>query len=136
MKKCAEKYCVKSVKYGKCSKHASRDYRKKHPLKSAYITLKYNAKRRGKVFELTFEQFSSFVVKTNYIKGRGKKKDSYHIDRIDESQGYTSSNIQVLTNTQNMKKYLQYYTDHNGKPDGFKTNTGRSEEESPSYLPF
>jgi len=90
-------------------------WRKKYPLKAAYQTLKYNAKRRGKEFDLTFEQFKEFAIKTKYEKKRGVYADSYHIDRIDETKGYTIDNIQVLTNVQNLRKYIDF---KERNPDG------------------
>ncbi len=90
-------------------------WREKNPMKAAYQTLKYNAKRRGKEFDLTFEQFKEFAIKTEYINKRGKNKDSYHIDRIDENKGYTIDNIQVLTNTKNLFKYIEF---KQRNPDG------------------
>lgn len=77
------------------------------------MALRDNAKRRGKIFELTFEQFETFAIKTQYYKKKGIYSDNYHIDRIDESKGYTIDNIQVLTNSANIKKFLSYkYDDH------------------------
>jgi hypothetical protein len=74
----------------------------------AYDALKHNAKRRGKPFDLTFEQFKKFCVKTNYMQGKGRTKDSYSIDRIKEHLGYIEGNIQVLPVGKNKKKHLEY----------------------------
>lgn len=91
-----------------CHTHISQMWRKNNPLKAAYKAFKSNAKRRKKPFEITFEQFKEFALKTKLMKGRGKNKDSWHIDRIDEEKGYTIDNIQILTNSENVKKYLDY----------------------------
>ena len=96
--------------------YCSKCQRLKNPEKYAYQTLKDNAKRRGKEFTLTLEQFCKFAIKTNYIAKKGRRKDSIHIDRIRENDGYTEDNIQALTNTQNVRKYLKYYW------DGYKMN--------------
>lgn len=96
--------------------YCSKCQRLKNPEKYAYQTLKDNAKRRGKEFTLTFEQFNEFAIKTNYIARKGRKKDCLHVDRICEKDGYTKENIQVLTNSQNVRKYLKYYW------DGYKMN--------------
>lgn len=42
---------------------------------------------------------------------KGRYKESYHIDRIDENKGYHIGNIQLLTNTQNIKKFFDHYYD-------------------------
>lgn len=107
--KCSTKRCYNvATKNGICHKCWSRQYRKENPVKAAYYNLKENAKRRGKEFDLTLAQFEAFAVKTGYMKKKGIWADSFHIDRIDEQRGYTIDNIQVITNTQNVRKYLEY----------------------------
>lgn len=70
----------------------------------AYTTLRCNARRRGKEFTLTLDQFKQFCIKTEYLAGRGRTKTGYHIDRIEDDKGYTIDNIQKLTNTENITK--------------------------------
>lgn len=79
-------------------------WRKKYPIRAAYHTLKYNARRRGKEFTLTLEQFTEFAVETKLLTKRGVKATSYTIDRIDTSKGYTMDNIQVMTRRANSIK--------------------------------
>lgn len=105
---------------GGCNKSAARDsnycyacqkkaYREAHPVKAAYQGLKSGAKRRGKEFTLTLEEFEQFCIATEYIIKKGRSKDSYSIDRIDVTKGYTLDNIQVLTVSKNSKKrHLEY----------------------------
>ena len=81
-----------------------REWRRKNPEKYAYHNLKSNSKRRGILFELSFEEFKEFCFKTEYIQGKGKTKDSYSIDRKDSSKGYTKNNIQILTLSENSRK--------------------------------
>lgn len=73
-------------------------------MRSCFKTLRDNAKRRGKEFALTFEQFSRFCYETNYLAGKGRKSQSYSIDRRDNSKGYTIDNIRVLTVAENTRK--------------------------------
>ena len=103
---CATPYCTnKKRKYRKiCGSCEKRKWRKKYPVQAAFEALRNNAKRRKKIFTLTFEQFKEFCVSYNYIAGKGKKKESFTIDCIDPSKGYTFENIQVLTNSANAKK--------------------------------
>lgn len=112
--------------------YCSKCQRLKNPEKYAYQTLKDNAKRRGKEFTLTFEQFSEFAVKTSYIARKGRKKDSLHIDRIYENNGYTKENIQTLTNSENVRKYLKYYWDEYNRKMIFKFNTIKDEHSKQS----
>lgn len=133
---CKTKNCRKPKYRGNyCHSCQKKKYKEKHPVKYAYTVLKNNAKRRGKEFELTLEQFEKFCIKTNYLVGRGIYKESYHIDRIDESKGYTIDNIQVLTNSQNIKKYLTYSYDANGKPNYFRSVKHIENDKSDEY-PF
>lgn len=143
MKKCTTKYCNnKALKHRTiCGKCKSRKYRENNPIQAAYQNLRTNAKRRNKEFDLTFEQFKEFAIKTNYILGKGKSQTSYHIDRIDETKGYTIDNIQILTNTENVKKYnsyLKFSLDSMGKPYQYwvESNTKSKINESNDECPF
>ena len=98
----------------KCNTCISREWRKNNPIKAAYHNLKSNAKRRGKDFDLTFEQFKLFVIKMDYIRLKGIKAECYHIDRIDENKGYSIDNIQLLTNSDNVKKYAKLVKNYDG----------------------
>ena len=57
------------------------------------------------------------------MAGRGVTKYSLHVDKIVDSKGYVPGNLQILTNTQNVRKYLGYEYDENGKPYNFKIKT-------------
>lgn len=110
MAACKHKFCRRSAAKGRreCNTCSSRIHRTENPIRYAYQNLKDNAKRRGKRFQLTLEQFTEFAVKTEYIEKRGRSKTGYHIDRIREWEGYHIGNIQVLENTRNVKKKLEF----------------------------
>lgn len=119
--KCATKNCRKVAKSGKlCYSCKQRKYKENNPEYYAFYTLKNNAKRRGVVFGLTFLDFKKFAIKTNYMAKKGISSTSFHVDRIDERKGYFKNNIQVLTNSDNVKKYLTYSYNEKGKPTYFK----------------
>lgn len=122
MAKCKSNKCKnKAIKNRTiCHKCTTRRYAEKHPVRYAYKVLKNNAKRRKKEFDLTFEQFEQFVIKTGYMSGKGIYKESLHIDRIEQTKGYTVDNLQILTNSNNIKKYLRWNHDRKGKPIDFK----------------
>lgn len=102
---CATEFCRNKADRGRyCYKCISRKRRAKNPMRAAYENLRQNAKRREKEFDLTFEQFSNFAIKYDYLKGKGRRGESYSIDRIDNSKGYTLSNIRVITLSENSKK--------------------------------
>jgi CRISPR/Cas system-associated protein endoribonuclease Cas2 len=73
-------------------------------MKWSYWNLKSNAKRRNKVFDLTFEQFQDFCIETNYIAGKGRTLLSYSIDRINNNLGYSIGNIRCITVSENSRK--------------------------------
>lgn len=98
-----------------CYSCKNKRYKLKNPYKYAYNNLKNNAKNRHKEFYLTFEEFKNFVIKSSYMKHKGIRKNSLHIDRINENEGYHKNNIQILPNYLNVKKYIEFkYKDKNG----------------------
>lgn len=117
---CCEPYCMRKhePKTWRCRNCRNALYKAKHPEQYAYNTFRNNARRRGKDFSITLEQFIEFAtVKTCYMDQRGNTKDGLHIDRIDETKGYHIDNIQVLKNTDNVKKYKNFrYLVHEDVP--------------------
>lgn len=104
--KCAEKHCRKKRAHHKrvCYSCAQKKYTNKSPIRQSYHNKKGNAKRDGHEFNLTFEQFEEFAIKVNLIGKRGRTKESYTIDRIDSTKGYTIDNIARLSYSDNSKK--------------------------------
>lgn len=122
--KCSIKRCFNIATQGSlCAKHHIAKWRMENPLKAAFTNLRENAKRRGKEFDLTFEQFCAFAIRTGYMKKKGRWAESWHIDRKEETLGYTIDNLQVLTNAQNVRKYLKYYYDEQNRRMVFSTKT-------------
>ncbi len=119
---CKIKHCRKLPKGNKtiCDSCSIRNFKKNNPEKYAYFVLRNNAKRRGKVFTISFGYFKQFAVNTEYMAGKGITKYGLHIDRKKEELGYIEGNLQVLTNTENVKKYIRYSYDQNGKPENYK----------------
>lgn len=105
-RKCQNKHCRKLAAKDRsiCHSCKMKNYKESHPVEYAYQVLKNNAKRRNKEFTLTLDQFKKFCYETGVLHGRGRESTSYHIDRIDDTKGYTADNIQVLTNAQNVLK--------------------------------
>lgn len=102
---CRKQHAKQSNSCHSCNK---KRYAEANPIKYAYQVTRQNARRRRKFFDLTFEQFKEFCIETKILLGRGIYKDSFHIDRIIESEGYTKGNLQVLTNSENIKKFRHY----------------------------
>lgn len=140
MKKCATKYCRKKAATNrtKCHSCVKKEWAERNPFKYAFNALKQNAKRRGKPFDLTLEQFREFAIRTDYMAGKGITKDSFHIDRIDPERGYTIDNIRVLTNSENVKrhrKYLKYEFGPDGKPS-FRVDGSSDPDHCSGDVPF
>ena len=87
-----------------CLTCKSKLYRERNPLKYWYDTLKMNARRRGKPFTLTLEQFSEFCKRTGYDELKGKTANSLSVDRIKDHLGYSIDNIQAITLSENAAK--------------------------------
>lgn len=102
-------------------------WRLNNPERAAFLTLRYNAKRRGVPFEISFEYFKAFAFKTKLLTSRGRNADSLTVDRIDSDIGYIEGNLAVLSLSDNgFKGYLEreiYYVEGSGlrskvhKPD-------------------
>lgn len=103
---CVTKWCRNERGTGRriCYKCIKRIFAKRHPIRNAYFNLRTNAKRRGKKFPLTLEQFRKFAIETAYIEKRGITARKFHVDRIDNTKGYSIDNIQSITNRANRKK--------------------------------
>jgi hypothetical protein len=87
-----------------CPKCKRRLERINNPLKAVFKTLRDNAKRRGKPFELTFEDFRQVVVESGYIDARGRHVGMLHIDRENPLLGYVRGNVRVLESGENSAK--------------------------------
>lgn len=113
--KCRNNYCYNGIaprgRSPYCSKCKIRKTRENNPLTSAYRIKKSSAKRKGIYFDLTLEQFKEFCDKYKYLELKGTGADDLTMDRIipykDAPYGYTATNIQALTNAQNVKKAAQ-----------------------------
>jgi hypothetical protein len=86
--------------------HYARLRREIDPIYARFNQFKCNAKRRGKDFNITIDQFREFCAKTGYLT-KGKRGMNATIDRIDNSKGYHIENIQLLTLKQNVSKYYE-----------------------------
>lgn len=103
--KCITKYCRKPKAAGHfCHSCIKKKYAAKHPLRYCFSILKNNAKRRGKQFDISMEEFKKFCEDNGYMEGKGKTAGSLSIERIRAYEGYTASNIQILTLEENGRK--------------------------------
>ena len=116
--KCVVKFCrrnhKKESKY--CRHHLYLREIEVNPEKVAYNNLKGNAKRRGKEFSLTFDEFLYFLkLNPDHMIKKGKGLKSLQIDRINNNEGYKLSNIRSITMKENLRKYHDH-DKHEGVP--------------------
>ena len=101
--KCITRFCrnnrYKTRKI--CPKCQSRLYKERNPLRYHFNITKQAAKQRKKDWSLTFDEYSAFCHKTNYIKLKGKTPTSLTIDRIDPREGYHAWNVRAMTHAEN-----------------------------------
>lgn len=121
-KKCIINGCSATVnprnKQNKCPRCKTRWYRNTHPLKYYFNKLRSRTKERGHEFSLTFEQYHSFCLNTDYHKLKGKTSLSLSVDRINGREGYHASNIRAITLSNNSRKeWVPYFRKQNQQPD-------------------
>lgn len=104
---CVAAFCKNKARAGHrfCHKCAHRYQKETNPLVYWYKSLKQNARRRGKEFSLTKEDFRFFCTSTGYLELKGKEGNKFSIDRIDPEKGYSLDNIQMITLSQNTSKH-------------------------------
>jgi hypothetical protein len=81
-----------------------RKWRKSHLLNYFFLTTRGNAKRRGKEWSLTFDEFLEFCNQTNYDKLKGRTALCLSIDRIRSWEGYHKDNIRAISVSDNSKR--------------------------------
>lgn len=101
--KCKTKWCRNDRAPGRaiCYKCKGGQWKQNNPDAYYFNALRNNARRRGKEFNLTLEQFRTFCKKTDYLSVKGKTKFDMSIDRIDNRLGYELPNMQILTLSEN-----------------------------------
>ena len=88
-----------------CYTCKSWDYIKRNPELMVWHWIKKSAKRRGIKFDLDKLLFIEWLKRNNYVPLAGRKGNQISIDRIIPELGYTINNIQLLTKSENTKKY-------------------------------
>lgn len=105
--KCSARGCKRKTRTAGtlfCDKHARRAWRYKNKAHAAYENLKRSAKRRGKDFKISLDEWKKFCIATGYHKEKGRSAAAMSIDRIDVTKGYSIENIRVITVSENSRK--------------------------------
>lgn len=105
--KCQNLYCRNESAIGRkvCNTCKSRDYINRNRLLMVWHWIKKSAKKRNIFFNLDKTEFKLFLLKHSYIEYSGRGKNNFTIDRIKPELGYTINNLQVITKSNNSKKY-------------------------------
>jgi hypothetical protein len=87
----------------------NREQRERHPVRYLFNQARYRAKIRGIEFSLKFEDLEIpekcpiMNIPLFFTKGR-RSDNSYSIDRVDNSKGYTPENTRVISWLANGRK--------------------------------
>lgn len=96
----------------RCSACKRREWAENNPEKYLYANLRGNARRRGKVFKISYDAFLAFLVKENYLRRkRGRTKTSVSVDRDRNELGYIEGNLRAITLQENSVKrnFVDYF---------------------------
>lgn len=93
-----------------CSTCRSRRSRSNNPFRYHYLNLKHNAKRRGKAFDLTLEEFRELWLRhpDKWEEKKGPGECKWQVDREDPTKGYTADNVQIMEKKKNVIKYQKH----------------------------
>lgn len=106
-KTCASSHCRNMVRKSehsdKCAKHRYRAFRDAHPDKCAFNNLRKRAHERGHSFSLSFTKFKQ-LWDEGLAKNRGRGAGFLSIDRINDAEGYSDTNVRLLLYETNSRK--------------------------------
>lgn len=96
---CPVRFCRNSSRqHGRlCGTHHTTAWRKRNPVKAAWLNLRTHANRRKLAFDIPLEVFKELCERTGYLEGKGSRPESLAIDRIQNWKGYVMGNIRVVT---------------------------------------
>lgn len=105
--RCETPFCLNESRIGRseCAKCNSRRWRKNNPEIAAFHSLRARAKVRDIPFSLTIREWRQFCLDTGYIELRGTGANDMTVDRKEEQYGYAYFNIQMISNSENVRKY-------------------------------
>lgn len=79
-------------------------------LRLCYSRSKNQAKHRGQLWQLSFDDFVNMWKLDDRYLQRGRGSNNYHMCRIDDVQGWTKSNVQIIRRGEHLKqRMLKHY---------------------------
>lgn len=99
-----------------CRRHRFYRDRESNPVYYVYQNLRSSAKRRGKIFTISFEYFKNWCEEVGFMNHkRGLFKNRSSVDRIDNNLGYIEGNLKMLSVSQNSRKqFVPYFANGGG----------------------
>jgi hypothetical protein len=86
-----------------------REYRKQNPLKYLINQARYRAKKKGEEFSIRLEDLEVpthcpvFGIPLFFCEGK-RSKNSFSLDRLDNSRGYVKDNVRIISFWANQMK--------------------------------
>lgn len=87
-----------------CSRCKSRRWRANNPDKELFRDIRSSASRRKLTFCITLDYLRALPRFAEYIRLRGIKSNSLHLDRHDPRLGYVVGNLRIITAGENIAK--------------------------------
>ena len=76
-------------------------------LRSRYRAHKGNAKKRGVVFELTFDEWVKIWIDSGRLQERGQRKGGYVMARFGDKGPYKIGNVKIIKAEENGREYMR-----------------------------
>lgn len=73
-------------------------------MRRTFTTARYNAKRRGIPWSLSFEDWVQVWMQSGKYEQRGRRTGQFQMDREDNKQGYKAGNVRIVDGTTNRVK--------------------------------
>ncbi len=100
---CYKNQCAPNRKI--CYTCKGRKWIEKNRIAKCWHNIKRSAKKRNIKFEITLDEFKILVLKTGYMKNKGRLSNDLTIDRTIPGEGYTVNNLIVMPKRLNVSKY-------------------------------
>lgn len=104
--RCAVRYCrnMKKPTSNICSRCNHRRRKLNDPVGYAFDFIKQNAKRRGKLFNISKDYFEQLCKESGYLEHKGRRSSALSLDRINPERGYEPGNVRVISLSDNCSR--------------------------------
>lgn len=77
-----------------------------YALKRSWFCSKNQAKYRGQIWRIDFDDYAHIWLKDNRYLNKGRGSDSYHLARKDRSKPWTTANVYVVKRGEHASKIM------------------------------